>query len=155
MPGLLARCRDNARTPMQWDSSKNGGFSSANSTWIKVNPNYTQINVAEEEKDSDSILNYYKKMIQLRKDTPALVYGSYTEVDQNNPDVFAYKRELDRKSYLIVCNFKNKTTSLTISPDEIRDKKILINNYTKPPQTTKSGITLEPYQTVVIDVNNF
>ena len=84
---IRAKSRDNARTPMQWDDKPNAGFSEAD-PWIPVNPNYTKINVKRDLADPDSILNYYKKMIQLRKDYPVLVYGSDSPMLNSHNQMF-------------------------------------------------------------------
>src|SRR6202000_3220826 len=76
--------RDNGRTPFQWDSSTNAGFTTG-TPWIKVNPDYPAVNAGDEAKDSNSILNYFKKAIQLRKANLTLVYGKYTLLDRENP----------------------------------------------------------------------
>jgi oligo-1,6-glucosidase len=149
-PGLLERNRDNARTPIQWNSDKNAGFSSADKTWIKVNPNYTKINVKEQETDKDSILNYYKKMIKIRKSTPALTYGTYKEVDKNNKEVFSYIRNYKGKSFLIVVNFKGGNIEFNTSVKELNNKTVLIHNYKEAPNAFSNGIVeLKPYEAVV------
>ena len=89
MECLALRSRDNARTPVQWDDTPNAGFTTG-TPWIEVNPNYTAINAAAEEKDPDSVLNYYKQMIALRKSHLGLIYGSFQLLAEENPQVFAY-----------------------------------------------------------------
>ena len=85
--------RDNGRTPMQWTAGEQAGFSSG-TPWLKVNDNKATINVAAQEKDENSTLNYFKKMVQLRKtEKDILVYGKYTLLDAANPNVYAYLRE--------------------------------------------------------------
>lgn len=98
-------CRDNGRTPFQWDSSFNAGFTTG-TPWIKVNPNYKTINAAAEETDTNSCLNYFRKIVQLRKDNLALIYGKYKLLDKGNPNVYAYTRELNGTKFLIVLNFR-------------------------------------------------
>src|SRR4029079_3485041 len=89
MEDIKFGCRDNGRTPMQWDSSAHAGFTTG-SPWLKVNQNYLSINVAAQEKDPSSCLNYFRKMVKLRKENLALVYGKYALLDKNNPNVYAY-----------------------------------------------------------------
>ncbi|MBX9597692.1 MAG: alpha-glucosidase [Burkholderiales bacterium] len=110
LSGLFARNRDNARTPMQWSESPNAGFTSAKVPWIKVNPNYTTVNVAREEKDPSSILNYYKQAIAIRKANPAFTYGTMNIIDFDNDKVYAYTREYQGKSFLVVLTRNRNVT---------------------------------------------
>lgn len=98
------QCRDNARTPMQWDSSNKGGFTTADQTWLGVNPNYQEINVEAQLNDPDSILSFYRKLIELRKENSLFVYGTYELLLANHPKLFVYTRKLGGK----------KQSSLTI-----------------------------------------
>jgi oligo-1,6-glucosidase len=135
--------RDNGRTPFQWNNTMNAGFSTG-TPWIKVNPNYTTINAAAQDKDPNSVLNYFRKMVQLRKDNLALVYGRYTLLDKDNPNVYAYTRELNGKKYLIVLNFTNKQASVNTGID-VQQAKILIHNY---PTVSSNGV-LQPFEAIV------
>ena len=105
--GQKISARDNGRTPFQWDNTENAGFSTGK-PWLKVNPNYKTINVAAEEKDPNSILHYFRKMVKLRKSLPELVYGAYALLDENNEQVYAYTRTLNSKKVLVVMNFSDK-----------------------------------------------
>lgn len=136
--------RDNGRTPFQWDTTPNAGFSTG-TPWIKVNPNYTTINAAAEEKDPNSCLNYFRKMTKLRKDNPVLVYGKYTLLDKDNPAVYAYTRELDGKKFLVLLNFTAKTATVKTGID-VSKGKVLINNY----GAAAASETLQPYGATVI-----
>lgn len=140
MRQIQFECRDNGRTPFQWDSTTNAGFT-VGTPWIKVNSNYTTINAATQETDPNSVLNYFRKVVKLRKDNPVLVYGKYTLLDKNNPDVYAYTRELDGQKFLILLNFKNKTAPVTIDID-LDKPKLLLNNYNQ----AGSGNNLLPYE---------
>lgn len=99
--------RDNARTPVQWSAEKNGGFSETE-PWIKVNPNYRDINVASQERDKRSVLNYFRKMIQFRKDHPTLVYGDYESVENDHKQIYAYRRWDKENEFLVVLNFSDQ-----------------------------------------------
>ncbi|WP_207423666.1 glycoside hydrolase family 13 protein [Desertivirga brevis] len=122
--------RDNSRTPFQWDSTANGGFTSAGSTpWLKVNPNYNTVNVSAQEKDPESILNYFRKLIQFRKSELTLVYGSYTLLDRDNPHVYAYKRELNGNILIVILNFKPHEASVWIPEVDLSYSKVVISNY--------------------------
>ncbi|MBL0883407.1 MAG: alpha-glucosidase C-terminal domain-containing protein [Chitinophagaceae bacterium] len=145
---IQASSRDNGRTPFQWDNSKNAGFTTG-TPWIKVNANHVDINVALQEKDPNSCLNYFKKLVQLRKDHIAsLVYGKYTLVDKNNPDVYAYTRESDGDKLLIVLNFSKEIKSLNPRVD-MRKAQLLLSNLSTNPVITNETINLAPYQAVI------
>jgi len=135
--------RDNGRTPFQWDSTANAGFTTG-TPWIEVNKNYKTINEAAEENDSNSVLNYFRKIVNLRKENPVLVYGKYTLLDKGNGDVYAYKRELDGKKFLILLNFKSKPAAFNTGID-ISKAKLLLDNYSKP----SAGNILQPYEAAV------
>ncbi|MDG2397279.1 MAG: alpha-glucosidase [Flavobacteriaceae bacterium] len=118
--------RDNARTPMQWDSSLNSGFSKVK-PWIQVNKNYLSVNVATQENDSNSILNFYREMISFRKQNAGLIYGHYEDLDPNNNNFFVYKRWDSDSNFLIIHNFSNSIDFY----EKINYKKysLVISNY--------------------------
>lgn len=138
--------RDNSRTPFQWDSSVNAGFSTATS-WLKVNPDYITINAAAQENDPGSCLNYFRQLVKLRKENPVLVYGKYSLLDKDNPDVYAYIRELNNKKVLVLLNFKKKIASANTGTD-ISKAKILLGNYTRP----SGGGQLQPYEAAIYEL---
>ncbi len=138
--------RDNSRTPFQWDSTANAGFSTA-TPWINVNPNYKTINVAAEEIDANSCLNYFRKVVKLRKDNLILVYGKYELLDKGNPNVYAYTRELNGKKLLVLLNFTNKPASANTGID-VSKAKVLIDNYA---DASMNG-QLKPYESVVYEL---
>lgn len=99
--------RDNARTPMQWDDSENAGFTTGK-PWLKVNPNYRRINVREQQLREDSLLNYYKKLIALRKDpdcSPIFTYGDFRPLFEQTEEILAYRRCLEGRDILVAANF--------------------------------------------------
>ncbi|MNL21879.1 Oligo-1,6-glucosidase [compost metagenome] len=116
--------RDNARTPMQWNAEKNAGFSTG-TPWLKVNPNYQQINVEAESKDPESILNFYKKLIRLRREHKVFIYGTFELILQDHPDVFAYTRTLNNQEAIVVCNLRGKNTKVDLKSD----MKLVLANY--------------------------
>lgn len=140
MDGLYNTERDNGRTPMQWNNSKNAGFTTGQS-WIKVNSNYEEINVDNEIKDENSILNYYKKLIELRKSNEALVYGSFKEVYKKHKEIYAYIRELKGEKFFIIVNFFKKNPTFKF-PDEISKRKLILSNYSDLSEKTQ----LRPYE---------
>ena len=136
---IKKQSRDNARTPMQWDNKKNAGFSKA-VPWIKVNDNFKKINVKNQEKDLDSILNHYKLLIKLRKENSTLVYGKYEDLDPMHTKIFSYKRCDDNDVFIIHLNFSN--CSVKINSNEIKDYKLVISNYT----FAKKSYNLNPWE---------
>jgi oligo-1,6-glucosidase len=138
---FIAECarfgRDNSRTPMQWSSAANGGFTTAAAKpWLAVNPNYKDINAAQETADPDSVYNYTARLIVLRSKTPAFIYGDYKDIDPQHPQVFAYLRTLDNEQYLVVHNFSPDPVEYTL-PEGIKAGKSLVDNY----KNEESGTT--------------
>ena len=138
--------RDNSRTPFQWDSTANAGFTTG-TPWIKVNPDYTLVNAAAQENDPNSTLNYFRKIVQLRKDNLVLVYGEYTLLDKDNPAIYAYTREGYGKKMLILLNFKDHPASVDNSID-LTHTRVILGNY---PDPSKDG-HLRPYEAVVYEI---
>ncbi|WP_433581019.1 glycoside hydrolase family 13 protein [Paenibacillus amylolyticus] len=141
MESIYAKGRDNARTPMQWDTSDNAGFTQGE-PWIKVNPNYKHIHAEESLSNPESIFHYYRKLIQLRKDHEVIVYGDYELIFPENPDVFAYTRTLNDSTILVVCNFQGYTTELPLQEQLTGSNQLLISNYTGELSESK----LRPYE---------
>ncbi|MDD6616584.1 MAG: alpha-glucosidase [Lachnospiraceae bacterium] len=141
-PCLCNKSRDNARTPMQWDDSANGGFTTG-TPWIQVNPNYTKINAAAEVNDPDSVFSYYRTLLSLRKQHEIIVYGSYELLLPEDPSIFAYTRTLGNEKLLTVCNFTDQTPDFEI-PEEFADAACLISNYKEAAQK------LRPYEAYVL-----
>ena len=142
--------RDNGRTPFQWSNTPNAGFTTG-IPWIQVNPNYTTVNVEYEAKDPNSCLNYFKKMVLLRKThKEVLVYGKYQLLDADNPKIYAYTRGDSANKVLVVLNFSKDKVGWDV-PEGLRIKPVpLINNYnTFIPGKT---ITMEPYQAVILEL---
>jgi len=138
---IQIKSRDNARTPMQWDNSENAGFTTGK-PWLKVNQNYTEINAASQINDENSIFNYYKKLIELRKKHEIIILGNYKLLLPDDEKIFAYKRCYNGQTMLVICNFSKD--SLNFPFEEIRDENCIISNY-KENEATK----LRPYETRV------
>lgn len=137
--------RDNARTPMQWDASDNGGFTSG-TPWLQVNKNYKTINAAAQVNDPDSVFAYYKKLIALRHTNEVMVNGVYDILIPDHPQIYAYTRTLGDKQLLVLCNDSDTNAAI---PAEIQEKihaakNILIQNYKDTDEST-----LRPYEAVV------
>lgn len=146
LEGMKISSRDNGRTPMQWDTTENAGFGKGK-PWLPVNGNYKTVNVSAQEKDENSILNYFRKMIKLRKDNEVFIYGKYTLLDKDNPDVFAFTRELNGRKVLVLLNFKNKNSMVNTGID-VKQAKPLINNYS----TASTDGSLRPYEAIIYEL---
>jgi oligo-1,6-glucosidase len=145
LEGMKISSRDNGRTPMQWANVPNAGFSTGK-PWLKVNPNFEAVNVANQENDPNSILNYFRKMAQLRKSEPTLIYGDWQLVDPSNASVFAYKRELEGRKLLVLLNFKATDAQVNLDGFDLSKAKVLISNQTAP---STSG-RLKPYEALIL-----
>ena len=145
--------RDNARTPMQWNTRENAGFTTG-TPWLKVNDNYTEINVETQDTDPDSVLNYYRKLIALRK-SPAykevFAYGEFLPVYQNTSSVMAYYRKTENQRILITANFGKEAVSLTL---EYPVKQILLSNMASAEHSLPSNdiITLNSCEVLVFEL---
>jgi oligo-1,6-glucosidase len=138
--------RDNSRTPFQWDTTTNSGFTSGK-PWLKVNPNFEVINAEAQEINPKSVLNYFRKLIQLRKQNPVLVYGKYSLLDRENPNVYSYTRELNGKKLLILLNFTDKIADYNLNLN-LGNLKIILNNYNDYKKLKNS--LLRPYEAMII-----
>ena len=142
--------RENARTPMQWDSSENAGFTTGN-PWKRVNENYTEINVAAQNDNPNSVLNHFRKMVKLRKENEVLVYGKYDLLQAEHPDIYAYTRTINTEKILVVLNFTNHESKIEL-PEINMIHETLINNY-KSVEVTENTIGLKPYQAILFRLN--
>lgn len=137
--------RDNARTPMQWNSGKNAGFSSG-TPWFSVNPNYLQINVAAEEKDPDSILNFYRTLLKFRKDNPVALYGTYRELLPESKQLYVYERVLGNEKLLVICSFTNAQVRYEAQNGyNIENAEPVLCNY-EHNFVISNGFTTRPYE---------
>lgn len=141
--------RDNARTPMQWDASKNAGFGKGE-PWLPVNQNYTEINVEQQENDKQSVLKHFRNMTRLRTENPVLIYGKYDMILDDHQQIYAYTRTLDDQRMLIILNFSDGRAEAVL-PEHLRPDNILINNYESSP-IHGNLMTLEPYQALVVKI---
>ena len=146
MKCLMLRSRDNARTPMQWDDSAQAGFTDGES-WIKVNPNYKEINAAQQLEDPNSIFYYYQKLIRLRKEKDIIVYGGFEPLYRDDEQIFAYIRRQEQEKLLTVCNFSDKNAEMEI-PEEFKGAECLITNLDRT--VFEGRIVLKPYEAFVL-----
>ena len=139
--------RDNARTPYPWNAQKHAGFSEAK-PWLKVNPNYLEINQESQLGQNDSVLEYYRRLIQFRRKSEyktIIREGTFELLYEKHPDVFAYKRSFDGYVLTVLCNFFGKSIQLK---EEIQHKKMLISNYKDI--NDRHGLVLRPYEALVL-----
>ena len=135
--------RDSARTPVQWSDKEYAGFS-GNKPWFYVNENYKDVNVSNQEKDENSILNFYRKAIKLRKELTAVRYGNYKEYNKQSKKLYTYSREDDKQKILVVCSFYDKETKFKVPAGfDLKTAKVILNNY------DNDSLVLKPYETRV------
>ncbi len=148
MAAINAKGRDNARTPMQWSSDIHGGFSTAN-PWIEINPNYLQINVANDRTSPDSIFNFYRHLIGLRKKLPIITHGNFKLLFKDDPQIFAYLRKFLGQLLLVISNFSNQDRGIEI-PDDIclTNITLISSNYCR--KQISRRMALAPYETMSI-----
>ncbi len=139
MKSIYARSRDNARTPMQWDDSPQAGFTEG-TPWLKVNPNYPEINAAGQMKDPQSIYSCYKQLVRLRKEHPVFVDGRFELLARESGQIFAYTRDDGKQRLLVVCNFSGEPADSGLA-EEWKSMELLLGNY-----PDSQGDRLRPYE---------
>lgn len=146
LEGIRYRARDNARTPMQWSDEKNGGFTTG-IPWLKVNPNYKEINVKESLADENSIFHYMQKLIRMRKENLIAVYGDFKEYEPDNLQLYIYERNYEDQKMMVVLNFSDQEASFAL-PEEWKkeEPKFLIGNYPEKPLQSRR---FAPYEAAV------
>ena len=148
---LMQKSRDNSRTPMQWNDSKNAGFTER-TPWIGIPENYKKINAEAALKDKNSIFYHYKKLIELRKNEELLVTGKYEDIDLENKSVYAYKRVGDNGELIVISNFYENEVPFELENNEIGDlekTEILLSNYETNPEFKDGKIVLKPYESII------
>ena len=136
--------RDSARTPVQWDDSENAGFTTG-TPWFYVNENYKEVNVASQEADKASVLNFYRKVIKLRKVLSCVRYGSYQEYGKHSAALYTYSREDEKQKILVVCSYSEKKENWKVPEGfDLKSAELILYNY----ETAESAV-LRPYETRV------
>ena len=139
---LWRSSRDNARTPVQWSNEKNAGFTTADTPWMSVNPNYSEINVADQEADPNSVLNFYRRAIELRKTLSCVREGDYREYQKRSNKIYMYSRQNQRQKILVVCSFSETNTAFRAPKDFfLPHAQLALCNY-----DTVEDNTLRPYE---------
>jgi alpha-glucosidase len=150
MAVIWASSRDNSRTPMQWNSAENAGFTSG-TPWMKVNPNYTEINVEKQEQDKNSILNFYKKMISLKKENEIFTYGTYDLLLEDDKQIYAYTRTLGEEQVVVITNLSKKE-AIFESTLTLNAENLLLANEEVAAHGDVTSISLNPYEVRVYRV---
>lgn len=143
---LKSKSRDNARTPMQWD--RKGGFTSAQEPWIEINPNTREINAENEITDPNSVFNFYRKLIKLRKSKMCISEGAFIPMFENNEYLYAFKRVYESEEVIVLLNFGGQNLDFEIS--ELNHYKLLLGNYGKP-IINDTRISFRPYESIILE----
>lgn len=157
---LKCRARDNARTPMSWDVGPNAGFTTGK-PWMAMNPNDAGFEVERQQEDADSVLQYYRRMIQIRKQEPGLIYGDFIWVEPAHPQIFAYERRLvsdngvcaeENSTYLVACNFTAEKAELTVPAGYETGARCLIANYQEREDVWNGSakVQMQPYEAWIL-----
>lgn len=146
---LAARSRDNSRTPMQWTDERYCGFSDTK-PWIPVSDNFEKINVKKQKQDRDSILEFYKKLIMLRKEKEVIARGNIEFMEVENAGVLAYTRCLDKQKLFVCCNFRDVESQMEFTQEWKSGRKIL-GNYEENHKNNYKVLTLRPYEIIVLE----
>ncbi|PLS36712.1 glucohydrolase [Carnobacterium maltaromaticum] len=137
--------RDNARRPMQWSNQEHGGFTTG-TPWLELSPRYSEINVENELADSESLFYHYQRLIQLRKNNPLVVWGTYQELVPNDTQLFVYERSYENETWLIVANFYEEEADFSHESHKV--KEIILSNYSDS-SVDLAKLHLRAYETVV------
>ncbi len=149
LESIYAKGRDNARTPLQWDASANACFTSGK-PWLKLNPNYREVNAAQALADPDSVFHYYRRLIALRKANPVMVYGHYALILAEHPEIYAYTRTLEGDRLLVVCNFSGNTPMFKLPADiNFGAAELVIANLDVASGTDLRALMLRPWESRV------
>ena len=144
--------RESARTPMQWSAEPNAGFTTGE-PWFTVNPNYTEINVQNESANENSILNFYRKALRLRKETPVILWGNYKEHYPHSPSFYVYERAYEEARLLVICFFSTKEKRFKAPKGfDLSAGELLLSNYEQNPIENNSFVA-RPYETRVYVFN--
>lgn len=149
---IYRRSRDNSRTPMQWNGERNAGFSEGDKTWLKVNPNYKDINVEKEMAEDESVLHYYRKLIRLRKEgayKDAAIYGDFRPYPVTSDHVIAFTREHEGSRLLVVLNFSKEETAVEL---DSADYELVLGNYGDMGERYDGRYLCRPYESVILSL---
>ena len=142
---LRDNARDNSRTPMQWTPGPNAGFTTGE-PWLAVNPNHRTLNAEAQQEDPNSVLNYYKRMIRLRREHPGLVHGVYDLVLGEHEQIFAYTRSYEDERFLVLCNLSDRVAGFEGLPDAVCSEKLVLANHEVEAHDGITAGRLQPYE---------
>ncbi|MEK3992522.1 alpha-glucosidase [Robertmurraya sp. FSL R5-0851] len=145
---IWATSRDNSRTPMQWSDDHEAGFTTG-TPWMKVNPNYKDINVKKQLEDEHSILSFYKRMIQLKKNNDVFTYGKYELLLEEDPQIYVYTRENENDKVVVLSNLTGEAATFAIDGLELKYDQLLLANYEVDSHDNTNGFTIKPFETRV------
>ncbi|WP_270180542.1 glycoside hydrolase family 13 protein [Alkalihalobacillus sp. CinArs1] len=143
MKVIWASSRDNSRTPMQWNTDSNAGFTTG-TPWMKVNPNYKEINVAKQEQEEGSVLSFYKDMISLKKENPVFTYGAYDLILKDHKQIYAYTRTTSDDRVVVITNLSTEAAEFTADLD-LKHQNLLLHNYDIE-KSESTALVLKPYE---------
>ena len=149
--GLQRGSRDNARTPLPWDDSTNAGFNGGTKPWLKIIPNYKEVNVKNAIEDENSVLHTYKEIFEFRKNSEyseTILEGSYDTYLDDDPYIFVYGRTYKDKSFIVVVNYDDDEHELNL---DVNVERIIMSSYKDSKCLTKNVI-LRPYESIVFKV---
>ncbi|WP_453992867.1 glycoside hydrolase family 13 protein [Bacillus nitroreducens] len=145
MQTIWRTSRDNSRTPMQWSNTENAGFTTGQ-PWMGVNPNFVDINVEKQLVDEESILQFYKNMIALKKANKLFTYGTYDLLLAEDPQLYVYTRTLDEEKIIVITNLSGKTAVCHVPHAEFKHDALLLSNYSVEAHQTTDSVELKPYE---------
>ncbi|WP_423408553.1 alpha-glucosidase [Heyndrickxia sp. MSNUG] len=148
MEFIWATSRDNSRTPMQWSSAENAGFTTGN-PWLGMNPNYPSVNVEQQLADPDSILHFYKKMIEMKKEHEVFTYGTYDLILEDHEQIYAYTRTLDAEQAIVISNLSGEPATFEYDGFVLDASKLLLSNHEVEQHAQVTSFTLKPFETRV------
>ena len=146
---LMQKSRDNSRTPVQWNDTKNAGFTSG-TPWIGIPENYKKINAENALKDNNAIFYHYQNLIQLRRTEELLITGRYEDIDLENKKVYAYKRIGENEELIVISNFYDEVTEFDVKGLDLEKAFILLSNYVQSPEIKEDKIILKPYESIIL-----
>ena len=146
---MLKTSRDHSRTPMQWDDSAHAGFTTSAKPWLAVNPNYKELNAERALANPNSVYHHFRRMIDLRKNAPSLIYGDYHDLDPAHPVIFCYTRSLGSDRYLVVLNFSSGNVTYTF-PGGLKAGRLLLSNL-ETQEKDVSVVYLQPWEARVYE----
>lgn len=148
MEVIWKKGRDNSRTPMQWSSEANAGFTTG-TPWLGINENYKEINVEKQLIDPHSVLNFYKKMIRLRKENEVFIYGTYDLILEKDKAIYAYTRTLGDEKAVIIVNMSDQPVLYRYDQLQLSSDELMLQNYEVKPHKNATRFKLRPYETRV------